>query len=628
MSQEKKLSLLKRSIDKLPKEEKQSLLGAINIQGPLRRVPDADFIQGNDFGITQGVPSPYATHSWVYGSVRAISQNIAGVPLKVETGALDAKVEIGVEDKGVGGDLARVLDHPNPHMSGNDLWEATSVNINLSGCTFWVLERSSITEVPKSIMPFSKDFFEPSMDNESGIQLGWWFVNPFTGQRIPLRHDQVLVYRFYNPYDPIFGLSPLEAASRGLVLDLLANSYSQGFFENNGEPGGIIQYDKRLSKKQADDIVEQWEQRHRGPFNARKVAILYGGGKFVNPAPTQRDMEFIKQREWTRDEILAVFKVPETEISMYQNVSRSNAQSQDRAFWVKTLIPIIRNFESVLRTQLIPGLRPSIGAGLSVTFSIDIIEALQEILTEKITNAVKLSQIGYPINAINDRLRLGMPKMEWGDMWYPNRSVAPIDQIVSGEATGSKPSGPSDTNNPGGRDDTDLEDEDTDREDQEEDNSIDLYSMTDHFKSLEHDLAKVLRTYFYKLRSHQLKRVDKCDGAFTEVLFDEDQWNTKLETRVVEVYVSIVNKLCELSGITVEVKDPAYRMRKFVARVRDVVNQAVTSHDDKQKAMASIRQVFNGVSNDKTLSKLCHVETIMTIAKAYSVWKRSHKNAS
>lgn len=590
--------------------EKQTVSG-ISLEGPLRRIPDDEWIAGDDFNTTGNVPNPYRTHPWVFAAIRAISVNIASAPTVLNRGSLANPIQITEESSGPAGDLFDVFDKPNDLMSLNTFWEAISILLNLEGMVFVVLDRNNDRQVPRKMMPVSRRFIEPVLDESRTVLLGWMFNSG--RERIPLKQSQVVVVRFYNPDDPMMGLAPLEAAYRGVKLDFLADAYNRNFFENNADPGGFLAFDKRLTRKQSEEIVEQWEQRHRGAFNTRKIGILYGGGKYQSTGTSQRDMEYIKQREWNRSEILAVFKVPETEINMYQSVSFANATSQDRAFWTKTLLPIMNIIQGAFRYQLIRPLRDTIGRGIRLEFDIGQIEALQSILTDKVRNAQILYQIGVPINVLNKRLGLGLPKLPWGDMWFPNRSVAPIEQIIDGTANGAKPPGPSESNDPDKPEVDDPEDEDGDPPDDEPEDIAPeerrlFFLVSSVVRHTSRKIVKDLQTYLWRLRCHQLKQID------SKRVFETDRWKSKLDRKLETHFREFEENLEYILGEADF--EHTYNLSSIAGGLNKRVVQLQQQANRQEEKVALVKNLFRNVRDEDRLSAVVCTE-LLTAAKVY-----------
>jgi hypothetical protein len=136
-------------------------------------------------------------------------------------------------------------------------------------------------------------------------------------------------------------------------------------------------------------------------------------------------MDFLAQRKWNREEIMAVFKVPKGELGIYEDINYATARVQDKVFWQKTLLPKMSNFEATLWTQLFSKIE---GGRIWAEFDYSGIDAIQEDFKEKVETGQKLWQMGWPINQINERLDLGMEAVPWGDTWFAPFNLTPVGQ--------------------------------------------------------------------------------------------------------------------------------------------------------------------------------------------------------
>jgi HK97 family phage portal protein len=607
--------------------------------GPIRRQPDSIFLTGSDTGLGYGadVPQPYSNHAWVYACVRAISQNIAGVPLRIMSGTEKNRTDVSLSDPDAG-DLTKVFKTPNESMTGFQLWECTTALLNLDGTAFWVLERGGFEEVPTEIYVYRKQYFGAIVNDQDRI-VGWVYQTP-GGEPIVLQPYQVLIFKFFNPYDPIFGLAPIEAARRGIRSDIAAANYSEGFFSNNADPSGVITSEKRLTPKQAKEILDLWESRHRGPWNSKRTGILHGGLDWKTISISQKDMEFIEQRKWTRDEVLAVFKVPKSEISLYEDINFASASSQNRGFWEKTIIPILKNYEAVLEAHFIPGLEGIVADNLSITFDLAQVTALQPNLNEQIANAEKLARIGYPVNDINDKLKLGMPRVSWGDTWYVNSAIVPIDMVLSGEVSGAKPSHPSvpgsdgkppeldddgnpiEPKDPPSPDDADSTIEETGSnfvaKTKRRIPSNQLFPVSfDNLKKQVLDpatckLKNNLHGYVRRLRVHQLSKVLAKDGSIPlEIAFDIKEWNIRLQSRIIPVCNETAKNICKFLNKK-EIRVNTLPLNSFNKLIYDkIVKDIETCMLNKFSCyltMDTLRILFNECATNSQLLQISALE--------------------
>jgi hypothetical protein len=336
-----------------------------------------------------------------------------------------------------------------------------------------------------------------------------WVKHKDNGEMVPLRLHQVLYIKFWNPDSPIDGLSPISAAANGIEGDLLASQFNTNFFQNSGSPAGVIEMEGNLTDEQFNRLVRQYEDRHGGTQNAHKVLILEANAKFKQSSFTQKDMDFLNQKKWNRDETLAVFNVPKMEVGVWDDINFAIAKVQAREFWLKNLIPKMKLIEWVLWSQLFE----KIGQGrIWAEFDTTGIEALQDEFNEKIKVARTMWEMGYPLNQINRKLALGMPENSWQNAAYVPVNMTPVG--VDEDGTPVLP----DTSNPGqdplvpsatGSDSTGEQNEGGDGKPPQPQAPPPGSSGPPPQTAMARTLKDKLKNYFYFQRKRQLKLTEK-----------------------------------------------------------------------------------------------------------------------
>ena len=105
------------------------------------------------------------------------------------------------------------------------------------------------------------------------------------------------------------------------------------------------------------------------------------------------------------------------------SLSGTDKDSQHRAFWNYTLIPLLKNFEEVLEVQLFRRFNlPETGV-----FNLDSIPELQE--SEDAQSNRDIAEINAGLKTINVVLRKrGENTKPWGDTWFRDSSLVPVEQ--------------------------------------------------------------------------------------------------------------------------------------------------------------------------------------------------------
>jgi len=362
-----------------------------------------------------GLTHPYKDHVWVYSCVNAIAQNLMGIPLLFFTGSRKDKKLVEA------GPLVQLFETPNPMMSGAQLIEATFIYLGLCGEAFYIAERKNPREVPKELWTFHPNRFKEVVDRDTGLIAGWTYEKG--GKKIPFETHEIIFFRYFNPYHDYRGLAPLQAAQAGIDQDFWASRYNAAFFKNNAQPGGILETSANLGDDEFKRLLAQWNDRHQGASKAHAIALLEGGVTYKQTGLSQKDMDFLEQRKFNREEIMAAFKVPKSELGIYEDLNFATAKTQDRVFWTKTLLPKMALFEFVIWHQLCAKLS---GLETWAEFDRTAVDALKEDLKEMLEAGQKVWQMGVPFNVVNETLNLGFPKVEGGDVGYLPFNMMPV----------------------------------------------------------------------------------------------------------------------------------------------------------------------------------------------------------
>jgi HK97 family phage portal protein len=407
-------------------------------------------MMGDDTMTAPGSIKPYKDHAWVYSCISAIARNVSQIPFRLWNAA---EQELPETDP-----LVQLFNRPNPFMSGYDLWNATETFLNLTGNALWVPVpgmKGGITE----IWVFSGR--QIHMREDGGRFMGWKV--DWGKQSISFDYDEVVHFKYFNPYHPVLGMAPLDAARLSIDQDWWANKYNEAFFKNFAEPGVVISFPGEPSGKAAAQSRESWDARHQGFNRAKKTAVLWGGATVTELGMSKRDMQFMEQKKWSREEILAVFRVPPVEVMVVDRVSSTveSQRAQRRLFGEEVIAPELQMLESKVK-QLFEMLGYT---GVQGWFDTSEVAILQESLSEKITQAKDLLSLYIPVNQIIDKLDLGFEKVPWGDEAYILGNMVTVSSLLAGgdegEPPDEDPNAPQDPSKPPTPEEPDTEEPDT-----------------------------------------------------------------------------------------------------------------------------------------------------------------------
>lgn len=340
--------------------------------------------------------TPYNQLSVVYAAIRAKAINISQVPFKI--------YPIGKENPIESGPIYDLFENVNPYSNKFQLWEAIVTLLDITGEAAVIIDTETTRGgIPIALWVINKNNMQ--MVKSGGVFSGWKVKLESGTVFVPRK--QVIFNKYYNPYDPMRGLSPIKALQLSLDSEWGAVKYNQTFFEKGHTTGEVFSTTEHLTDSAYKRLKHQLIQSRRGKMH--EALLLDGGLTLTNTRPSNKEMEFLEMRKFTREEVAMVFKVPKSELSLYEDVNYATSQSADKGFWKKTLIPLMRMIQAEFNTSLLNPL------GYRGEFDIRSIDVLNEDIGVKVDSAVKLWQMGVPFNTLNEVLDLGFPEIPGGD---------------------------------------------------------------------------------------------------------------------------------------------------------------------------------------------------------------------
>jgi HK97 family phage portal protein len=371
-----------------------------------------------DFTYKEAVTEGYKQLVWVYRCNRSIGEAVASVPWKAYKKAND-----GTETPLPGHPLEVLMEKPNPYYSRKEFFECWATTLGLAGESFW--EVVYVAGVPFQLFPLRPDWMKikPHPTN---------YIDRYeldTGQGKPIKYKPVHIIhmKYVDPLNEYRGQSPLTAAARTVQTENSAVKWNKTILDNSAVPSGILNVPAQvLQVQQKAEILESLEDGFSGD-ELHKPMVLWGGMTWEQMGLNQKDMEFLAQRNVNKYEICAIYGVPPQVIGAQEDPTYSNYSVARLSFWEDNIMGMLEWIKSKVNTRL----APFFGDDIVIRYDLSEVPAMRQAFGEKMEQAELLVKMGYPINMVNERLRLGLPKVEWGDVaWMP----ATLQPISSAEA--------------------------------------------------------------------------------------------------------------------------------------------------------------------------------------------------
>jgi HK97 family phage portal protein len=299
-------------------------------------------------------------------------------------------------------------DHPNPFYSQSDFVETFQQHLDLVGEGWWILSRSNAGfGPPLELWPVRPDKMAP-VPHPTDFISGYTYKNG--SETVPLGIEDVIFLKYPNPLDAYRGLGPVQAILTDIDAERFSSQWNRNFFFNSAEPGGVIEFERSMSRAEFEEFLFRWREQHQGVANAHRVAILEKG-KWVDRKYTQRDMSFVQLREMNRDLMMLAFGFPRPLLGITTDVNRANAEAAEVVFARWLLRPRLERIKQALNEKLLP-LFGSSGKGLYFDYEDPTPEDRTQETTEmtaKVTALVALAGAGFDTSEACDML--GLPEL-------------------------------------------------------------------------------------------------------------------------------------------------------------------------------------------------------------------------
>jgi HK97 family phage portal protein len=258
--------------------------------------------------------------SWVYAAVNAIAQEAArSRPHAYRNTGQAEHEQIPLAHTHP---LCRLLAEPNPWMTPWEMWYLTMVYLELTGNCFWYIASRHVGDralsAPAEVWIVPTPWVKVVPDAERFVA-AYEVAAPGTRPE-RFSPDEILHLKYPNPLNLHYGLSPLQA--NALTIDanseLLRSRYQT--FLAGPRPGIVLKTEQTLSEQTVRRLEDKLEQKYAGREHWQRPLVLEQGLSASPWTLTPAEMDFLNSARMTRDEILALFRVPPAITGIVENL--------------------------------------------------------------------------------------------------------------------------------------------------------------------------------------------------------------------------------------------------------------------------------------------------------------------
>lgn len=294
--------------------------------------------------------SAYA--SWVYACVNVRARTAAAARFRVyRAKGADEYEELSSHP------LIALLEKPNPFETRADILTKTVIQLDLTGDCFWY--------VPRNRLGFPAEIWILPVERMSIIPHPKKVIGGYElrgAQPVHFEPEEIVHFKYPNPRDFFYGISPLSAAALAVDIDTFQHTFQRNFYRHSASPPIALKTDKKLDDKSFLRLKADWEKRFRGAENYGKIAVLEQGLGVERIGVAPRDLDWLASNRAARDVILAVFGVPASKLGLTDDANRSVAQENDYTFATNVIEPIL----ALIEERITLGIANRFGANVIV----------------------------------------------------------------------------------------------------------------------------------------------------------------------------------------------------------------------------------------------------------------------
>lgn len=165
------------------------------------------------------------------------------------------------------------------------------------------------------------------------------------GENRPVSQDDMIFIPDVLRPGTIRGVSRVEALKENFGLALALEKFAATFFGNGTNLSGVIEVDSNLTKEQAENLRNSFDNAHRGWRRGHRTGILSGGAKFKTTQIDPESSQSIEARRFAVEDVARAFNIPANMLNIPGTTTYASVEQNNIQFITHTLRPIVQKLE-------------------------------------------------------------------------------------------------------------------------------------------------------------------------------------------------------------------------------------------------------------------------------------------
>lgn len=530
----------------------------------------------------------YDCNVWVRKAIRTVADNFAALPLVVERG----------KDRVEKHDVLSLLNDVNDTMSTVDLHSQWVIDMMLGGEEGWELIKNTRGNVYLQIWPRPQHVIHiiPDLARLRYFGVVEYKIDDGLSKPYNLPPDEFVHFKFFNPRNPWRGISNISAVRSSIIIDLMAQAWSKLFFFKSARPDYAVVAPQGITTPEREELEKMLDTKFGGTANAHKPIVLEQGVTDIKPIDFRpKDIEWLTQREMSRDEIGAIFGVPDI-LMGFGNDSYDTPEKRVSALQVLFTLVIIplTTYRDKHLTEFFRRAH-ALKEDENICTDYSGVGALREDENDEWTRTK--DKLDHGVITINRYLASkGEEPVPWGDVWWAQSSLVPVSGPEA-PMPAPAPDNGSNQDDAGGKS-ARRKAKFTGPEYGSDEHKQLFDTFVKRAEKHEKKLGKVVAGLLERQRDEVIARLRAEGKAFksasdvAEDPFDKDEWTDEFRKEVKPVIQGAVKDAGQVAmddlsvGISFDVLDPnvvrfiKQREQRFSQRVNDTTWQQLSDSLD------------------------------------------------
>ncbi len=366
--------------------------------------------------VNQGVWQPSGDYSLtgseaVFGAVTMLANTVASMRLRLYRGWEEATEH----------PLHRLIAYsPSPRMTPYSFWQAMETCRDTAG-NCYALKVPGLDGGVEALDVLDPQRVTLAVNQDSGDL--WYIVTPENGPRMYIASREMLHCRHVSASGHS-GVSPVDVLRATLQYDERIKRFSLD--QVRGIKGAVVlEIPADLKVEKRDKLVSDFLDVYRRSGDS--VLALTGGMKATTINRSAVDPHVLDVDRITANKVARVYNLPPVLLGDYSSSSYTSQEQQQLEYLERTIVPIVRMYESELNCKLLT--YREIQAGYRFAFDLDDL-----VVADGLTRA-NMAQL-YARNGVRtiDEIRResGRGPVEGGDRVLVSRDLVPLDALLRG----------------------------------------------------------------------------------------------------------------------------------------------------------------------------------------------------